>query len=159
MKNLLAIGVIAGLTSCITIDQTDHSDDVNLASGSQTMELGTFSISLAVADLSASRTFYEQLGFTVIGGEAAQNWLILQNGDATIGLFHGMFEKNIMTFNPGWSRTGDHPDEYTDIREIQQRIKQQGLTLTSEADESTTGPASLMLVDPDGNTILIDQHR
>ncbi len=159
MKNIIALGVIAGLTSCITLDQTDHSDDVNLTSRSQTMELGTFSISLAVEDLSASRTFYEQLGFTVIGGEAPQNWLILRNGDATIGLFHGMFEENIMTFNPGWSRTGDHPDEFTDIREIQQRIKKQGLTLTSEADESTTGPASLTLLDPDGNAILIDQHR
>ena len=159
MKNLFVIGVIAAFTSCTSIDQTDQSNDVNLASATQTMELGTFSISLAVADLSASRIFYEQLGFTAVGGEASRDWLILQNGDATIGLFQGMFEKNIMTFNPGWSRAGDHPDEFTDIREIQQRIKKQGLTLMSETDGSTTGPASLMLLDPDGNTILIDQHR
>ena len=159
MKKLLAVGVVAAFTSCITIAQTDQSNDVHLTSRSQTMELGAFSISLAVADLAASRKFYEQLGFTAIGGEADQNWLILQNGDATIGLFQGMFEGNIMTFNPGWSGTGDHPDEFTDVREIQQRLKTQGVTLTSEADESTTGPASLMLLDPDGNTILIDQHR
>jgi catechol 2,3-dioxygenase-like lactoylglutathione lyase family enzyme len=123
------------------------------------MDLGTFSISLAVQDLSASRAFYEKLGFTMILGEPDENWLILRNGDGTIGLFQGMFEQNIMTFNPGWSRDGDHPDAYTDIRELQKQLKASGLTLASEADESTTGPASLMVVDPDGNTILIDQHR
>ena len=159
MKKLFAIGVVAAFAPCITIAQTDLSNDVHVTSGSQTMELGAFSISLAVKDLSASRTFYEQLGFTAIGGEAEQNWLILKNGDATIGLFQGMFEKNIMTFNPGWSGTGNHPDEFTDVREIQQRLKKLGITLTSEAEESTTGPASLTLLDPDGNAILIDQHR
>ncbi len=123
------------------------------------MDLGTFSISLAVKDLSASRAFYEKLGFTMILGEPAENWLILRNGDGTIGLFQGMFEENIMTFNPGWSRDGDHPDAFTDIRELQKQLRASGLTLVSEADESTTGPASLMVVDPDGNTILIDQHR
>ena len=123
------------------------------------MDLGTFSISLAVKDLDASRAFYEKLGFNVILGEADENWLILRNGDGTIGLFQGMFEQNIMTFNPGWSRDGDHPDAFTDIRELQKQLKGSGLTLASEADESTTGPASVMVVDPDGNTILIDQHR
>ncbi len=111
------------------------------------MHLGHFSISLAVKDLAASRTFYETLGFEVTGGQAEQNWLILQNGDSTIGLFQGMFESNVLTFNPGW-----------DAREIQRRLKDNGLALTAEADESTTGPASLMLIDPDGNQVLIDQH-
>ncbi len=123
------------------------------------MDLGNFSISLAVKDLSASRVFYEKLGFASVGGEPAQNWLILRNGDATIGLFQGMFEQNLMTFNPGWARDGDHPEAFTDIRDLQKQIKAKGLTLLSEADESTTGPASMMVVDPDGNTILIDQHR
>ena len=123
------------------------------------MDLGNFSISLAVKDLSASRAFYEKLGFAMIGGEPAQNWLILRNGDATIGLFQGMFEQNIMTFNPGWSRDGDHPETFTDVRDLQKQLKSNGLTLTSEADESTTGPASFTVADPDGNTILIDQHR
>ena len=114
------------------------------------MDLGNFSVNLAVKDLSASRVFYEKLGFTIIGGEPAQNWLILRNGDATIGLFQGMFEQNIMTFNPGWSRDGDHPETFTDIRVLQKQLKAAGLTLMSEADESTTGPASMMVVDPMG---------
>ena len=123
------------------------------------MDLGNFSISLAVKDLGESRVFYEKLGFTQIGGEPAQNWLILRNGDATIGLFQGMFEENLMTFNPGWSRDGDHPEEFTDVRDVQKQLKSDGITLTTEADESTTGPASIVVVDPDGNMILIDQHR
>jgi len=122
------------------------------------MHLGHFSISLAVKDLSASRAFYEKLGFQVIGGQAEQNWLILQNGDTTIGLFQGMFENNLMTFNPGWNARGERLDEFTDVRDIQREVKKQGLTPTTEADESTTGPASLVLIDPDGNTVLIDQH-
>ena len=123
------------------------------------MDLGNFSISLAVKDLSASRAFYETLGFTALGGEPDQNWLILRNGDATIGLFQGMFEDNIMTFNPGWSRDGDHPETFTDIRDLQKQLKASGITLTTEVDESTTGPASVTLGDPDGNVILLDQHR
>ena len=123
-----------------------------------TMELGSFSISLAVKDLSASRAFYEKLGFAKVGGEAKNNWLILRNGDTTVGLFQGMFEDNILTFNPGWTKNGETLEEFTDVREIQRRLKEQGLELKTEADESTTGPASLMLVDPDGNVILIDQH-
>lgn len=122
------------------------------------MDLGAFSISLAVKDLAASRTFYEQLGFEVTGGDEAQNWLILRNGDTTVGLFHGMFEQNIMTFNPGWTNGATPLDTFTDVREIQGRLKERGLELQSEADESTSGPASLMLIDPDGNPILIDQH-
>ena len=122
------------------------------------MEMGSFSVSLAVKDLELSRAFYEKLGFVEFGGEASQNWLILRNGNSTIGLFQGMFDKNIMTFNPGWSQDAKPLDEFTDIRQIQQRLKASGLELTSEVAESTSGPGSLMLMDPDNNLILLDQH-
>jgi lactoylglutathione lyase len=122
------------------------------------MELGAFSISLAVKDLEASRAFYEKFGFTVTGGDASQNWLILKNGRTVIGLFHGMFEKNILTFNPGWDQDARRLETFTDVRELQRRLKADGVTLTTEADEASTGPASLMAVDPDGNPILVDQH-
>ncbi len=123
------------------------------------MQLGHFSISLTVKDIAASRAFYEKLGFRVTGGEQEQSWLILQNDDkSTIGLFHGMFERNILTFNPGWDAGAQRLEEFTDVREIQRHLKEQGLAPTTEADESTTGPASLTLVDPDGNPVLIDQH-
>ncbi len=122
------------------------------------MYLGHFSISLAVKDLAASRTFYEKLGFEVTGGEGEQNWLILQNGTSTVGLFQGMFERNILTFNPGWDARAQRLEEFTDVRDIQRHLKEHGLILTTEADESSTGPASLTLVDPDGNPVLIDQH-
>ena len=122
------------------------------------MELGAFSVSLAVKDIQASKSFYEKLGFTVFGGDAAQNWLILKNGDHVVGLFQGMFEKNILTFNPGWNQDARKLDTFTDVRELQRHLKAQGVALMAEADEKTTGPASLMLTDPDGNTILIDQH-
>jgi catechol 2,3-dioxygenase-like lactoylglutathione lyase family enzyme len=122
------------------------------------MELGAFSISLAVKDLEASRKFYEKLGFTIFGGNAAQNWLILKNGDHVIGLFQGMFDKNIMTFNPGWDQNAKKLPTFTDVRELQRQLKAQGVQLVSEADESTTGPASFIAVDPDGNPILVDQH-
>lgn len=122
------------------------------------MRLGNFSVSLAVKDLEASRAFYEKLGFRKVGGDPAQNWLILQSGTTTIGLFHGMFPKNMLTFNPGWDHACATLPEFDDVREIQRRLKSQGLTLTTSADESTSGPASLTLMDPDGNPILIDQH-
>ena len=122
------------------------------------MELGAFSISLAVEDLEASRTFYEKFGFEVVGGNASENWLILRNGDHTIGLFHGMFDKNILTFNPGWDREGQPVDSFTDVRDLQRRLKAHGVQLMSEADESGSGPASFIAVDPDGNPILLDQH-
>jgi lactoylglutathione lyase len=122
------------------------------------MELGAFSISLAVEDLGASKSFYEKFGFEVVGGDAAQNWLILRNGDHTIGLFQGMFEKNMLTFNPGWDKKGAAVDTFTDVRELQRQVKAEGVALVSEADEGTTGPASFMAVDPDGNPILVDQH-
>lgn len=122
------------------------------------MEIGAFSVSLAVQDIEASRLFYEKLGFTVFAGDQSQNWLILKNGDHVIGLFQGMFENNILTFNPGWTQDAQPRGEFTDVRELQRQLKAQGITMLSEADESTTGPASFMLVDPDGNTILFDQH-
>ena len=129
------------------------------AESTNTMDLGNFSVSLAVKDIAASLAFYEKLGFTKIGGEAAQKWLILRNGHATIGLFEGMFEQNIMTFNPGWSREGENLEEFTDVRDLQKQLKAAGVKLTTEADESTTGPASMVVMDPDGNMILFDQHR
>jgi catechol 2,3-dioxygenase-like lactoylglutathione lyase family enzyme len=122
------------------------------------MQLGAFSISLSVKDLEASKSFYEKLGFDVFGGDAEQNWLIMKNGDTIIGLFHGMFEGNILTFNPGWDQDGDQLESFTDVRDLQRELKAQGLEIETEADESTTGPASFSLVDPDGNPILIDQH-
>ena len=122
------------------------------------MELGVFSISLAVQDIEASRSFYEKFGFTAFGGDASQNWLILKNGDHVIGLFKGMFEKNILTFNPGWDSNAQKLDSFTDVREIQRQLKAQGVQFVSEADESTTGPAHFIAVDPDGNSILVDQH-
>jgi catechol 2,3-dioxygenase-like lactoylglutathione lyase family enzyme len=120
--------------------------------------LGAFSVSLAVKDLKASQAFYEKLGFKSVMGEPTQNWLILRNGTITLGLFQGMFDRNTFTFNPGWSAECERLPAFTDVREIQKDLKAKGLALDSEADESTTGPASLMLTDPDGNPILIDQH-
>ncbi len=122
------------------------------------MELGAFSISLAVKDIEASRAFYEKFGFKVFGGDASQNWLILKNGDHAIGLFQGMFEKNTITFNPGWDSNASNLDTFTDVRDLQRQLKALGVQLTTEADETTTGPASFVAVDPDGNPILVDQH-
>jgi catechol 2,3-dioxygenase-like lactoylglutathione lyase family enzyme len=122
------------------------------------LELGTFSISLTVKDIEASRAFYQKLGFKEFGGDISQNWLILKNGDHVIGLFQGMFDKNIMTFNPGWDSNAQELETYTDVRELQRLLKARGVSLESEADESTTGPASFIVVDPDGNPILVDQH-
>lgn len=122
------------------------------------MELGTFSISLAVKDLQASRTFYEKLGFTSFAGDPSQHWLILKNGDHAIGLFQGMFERNIMTFNPGWDSNARPLADFTDVRELQRRLKANGMEFMSEADESTAGLASFIVIDPDGNPIFVDQH-
>ena len=122
------------------------------------MELGVFSVSLAVKDIHASKAFYEKLGFQAFHGDITQNWLIMKNGDHVIGLFQGMFEKNIMTFNPGWDSDAQPLESFTDVRELQRQLKAQGVELVSEADESTTGPASFMVMDPDGNPVLFDQH-
>ena len=122
------------------------------------MQLGAFSVSLAVKDIEASKVFYEKFGFKVAGGDQSQNWLILRNAGHTVGLFQGMFDQNILTFNPGWDAEAQPLDSFTDIRDIQRQLKERGIQLVSEADEKTTGPASLVAIDPDGNTILIDQH-
>jgi len=122
------------------------------------MELGAFSISLAVKDIKASQAYYEKLGFKVFAGDISQNWLILKNGEHAIGLFQGMFEKNTLTFNPGWDSNAQKLDTFTDVRELQNQLKARGVVFMSEADESTTGPASFMVLDPDGNPILVDQH-
>jgi lactoylglutathione lyase len=122
------------------------------------MELGAFSISLAVKDLQRSRQFYEQLGFTQFAGDPAHNWVILKNGHRVIGLFQGMFDKNILTFNPGWDQNAQALPAFTDIRDLQRQLRASGMQFMSEADESSTGPASFIVADPDGNTILFDQH-
>lgn len=122
------------------------------------MRLGAFSISLTVKDMAASQAFYEKLGFTASGGCAEQNWTILKNGETVIGLFQGMFDKNMLTFNPGWNQQAEAVDSFTDVRELQKQLKADGVTIVNEADESTTGPASFVVIDPDGNPILIDQH-
>ncbi len=122
------------------------------------MELGAFSISLTVKDIAASKAFYEKFGFEVFGGDISQNWLIMKNGDTVIGFFQGMFDKNMLTFNPGWDSNAQKLKSFTDVRELQHQLKEQGVEFTSEADENTTGPASFMAVDPDGNPILVDQH-
>jgi catechol 2,3-dioxygenase-like lactoylglutathione lyase family enzyme len=122
------------------------------------MKLGAFSISLSVKDLQASKAFYEKLGFTVFAGDVAKNYLIMKNSNSLIGLFQGMFEQNILTFNPGWDENAQTLESFEDVRVIQRKLKDSSVELASEADENTTGPASLVVVDPDGNTILIDQH-
>ncbi|CAI3803795.1 VOC family protein [Pseudarthrobacter sp. MM222] len=122
------------------------------------MQLGAFSISLAVKDIAASAAFYENLGFSSFGGDPNQNWLILKNGETVIGLFQGMFEKNMLTFNPGWNQNAEAVDAFTDIRELQRELKAKGMEFLSEADEGTTGPASFIVLDPDGNPVLVDQH-
>lgn len=122
------------------------------------MELGAFSISLAVSDLEASKVFYEKFGFEVVGGDQSQNWLIVRNGNCTIGLFHGMFDKNILTFNPGWDAQGNPIGSFVNVRALQMDLKERGVRFESQADESTTGPASFVVLDPDGNPILVDQH-
>ena len=122
------------------------------------MKLGAFSVSLAVKDIAASRAFYEKLGFAAVGGEQSQNWLILRNGETTIGLFQGMFEKNCLTFNPGWNSQGETLEGFDDVREIQRQLKAGGVALNEEVDGASTGPAHITMVDPDGNPVLIDQH-
>jgi catechol 2,3-dioxygenase-like lactoylglutathione lyase family enzyme len=122
------------------------------------MDLGAFSISLAVKDLAASREFYEKFGFEVFAGDAAQNWLILKNRSHVIGLFQGMFEKNILTFNPGWDQNAQKLASFTDVRDLQRALKAKGVEFLQQADEGTTGPASFIALDPDGNPILVDQH-
>jgi catechol 2,3-dioxygenase-like lactoylglutathione lyase family enzyme len=151
------VGVfVTGAAAGLCLGPRSRADD--RPKKEETMELGAFSVSLAVKDLKASRAFYEKLGFKSVMGEPEKNWLILRNGTTTIGLFQGMFEKNIMTFNPGWSGEAKPLEKFQDIREIQRMLKSRGLKLATEADEASKGPASLSLTDPDGNSILLDQH-
>ena len=153
MKLILAAGLLAGLSFFA-------QDDAQPATtpDEPTMELGNFSVSLAVKDLKASRAFYEKLGFRTKHDMSEHNYVILQNDTATIGLFQGMFEDNILTFNPGWDRDAEPLESFTDVRELQKRVKAAGITPVTEADEDSTGVASFVVVDPDGNAILIDQH-
>ncbi len=123
------------------------------------MKLGAFSISLSIKNIKASKEFYEKLGFSVFAGDMENGYLIMKNGNALIGLFQGMFEGNILTFNPGWDENAKNTEDFEDVREIQKRLKKENITFTTEADEQTSGPASFMVTDPDGNVILIDQHR
>jgi len=122
------------------------------------MKLGALSISLSVKDIHVFKKFYETLGFTVFAGEIEKNYLIMKNGNALVGLFQGMFENNILTFNPGWDENANKLDSFNDVREIQQHLKDNGLKFEQEADTTTSGPASIVLIDPDGNPVLIDQH-
>ncbi|WP_404452566.1 VOC family protein [Virgibacillus necropolis] len=123
------------------------------------MNLGAFSVSLNVKDINVSKSFYENLGFEFLGGDITQNWLIMKNGDCIIGLFQGMFEKNILTFNPGMNQEAENLDSFTDVRELQKHLKEKGIKILSEADETNEGPAHFTIEDPDGNPILVDQHR
>ena len=123
------------------------------------MKLGAFSVSLTVKDIAASKTFYENLGFQALGGDISQNWLILKNENCIIGLFQEMFEKNILTFNPGWNENAENLESFTDVRELQKQLKGKGVKFLAEADESGEGPAHFTIEDPDGNQILVDQHR
>ena len=157
MMRYVAAGLILIGVSTISVQsQSTSKPDPANTKGKQ-MQLGNFSISLAVKDIAKSRAFYEKLGFKVCGGDQKKNWLILQNETANIGLFQGMFDKNMLTFNPGWDRNKATLKSFDDIRDIQKSLKEQGIELKMAADESSTGPASLMLSDPDGNPILIDQ--
>jgi len=147
----LLLCVVVGVVS-INNTKPDPTD------GENQMKLGNFSVSLVVKDIAASRAFYEKLGFRVVNGNQEQNWLVLQNETTKIGIFKGMFDKNMMTFNPGWDSNAQPLVDFQDVREIQKTLKDRGITFTATADESTTGPAYCMLTDPDGNPILIDQH-
>jgi catechol 2,3-dioxygenase-like lactoylglutathione lyase family enzyme len=152
----IVAGLLCGLVGAVTAQTTRPGSAP--VKGDVDMSLGNFSVSLAVKDLAASRAFYEKLGLRVVFGSPAQSYLILQNDTATIGLFQGMFEKNILTFNPGWDRSAAALPKFQDVREIQRTLEARGLKLGTRADESSTGPASLTLFDPDGNQILLDQH-
>jgi len=155
--------LIAGLAAAFVFGLSfrtihDRNTDQNIAQPAP-LKLGAFSVSLNVKDLKASKQFYEALGFTSFGGDVAQNYLIMKNGNALVGIFQGFFEGNILTFNPGWDENAKNFDPFDDVRVIQNQLKSQQITLINEADETTTGPAYIMLKDPDGNMILVDQHR
>jgi predicted enzyme related to lactoylglutathione lyase len=148
LAGAVALSAIAGATATRSIQAKEK----------KTMELGNFSVSLTVKDIKASKAFYEKLDFKQVSGNLEQNWIVLKNGTTKIGLFQGMFERNMMTFNPGWTPDKETLKDFQDVRELQRVLKERGLKMSPEADESTTGPASFMIVDPDGNPILFDQH-
>ncbi|HVK97721.1 MAG TPA: VOC family protein [Flavisolibacter sp.] len=163
-KTALAIGAItfARLTSFASSNTTSPNKSKynmeDLHNANDNLKLGAFSVSLNVKDLNASKQFYASLGFKVFGGDMKKNYLIMKNGNALIGLFYGMFDKTILTFNPGWDENATKLESFDDVRDIQKKLKSKGITLLTEADEKTSGPASIMVMDPDGNQILIDQH-
>ena len=163
MKNiiihLIALLVLTGCSQLGTDKNLNTLNNNQESIKNKNMKLGAFSVSLSVKDLSKSKSFYEQLGFEVLGGAMNKNYLIMKNENSLIGLFQGMFEGNILTFNPGWDENAKNIENFDDVRKIQQHLKSQGINLESEADENTTGPANFMVKDPDGNVILIDQHR
>ena len=155
--SLAAGAIVVGcLTACSPMQTTDPAP--RRSSGAPAMRLGNFSISLAVKDIAASRAFYEKLGFKMVSGDQSKNWVVLQNENARIGLFQGMFPRNMLTFNPGWDGNKNTLPDFEDVRDLQKAFKARGLTPDPAADENTTGPAYLMLADPDGNPILFDQH-
>ena len=153
MNTLKYLLVLALVAAAAAVGATVASNASHSA-----MKLGAFSVSLSVKDIAASRAFYEKLGFSQVMGDPAQHWLILRNGETTIGLFQGMFPRNTLTFNPGWTSQNQPLLEFQDVRDLQRQLKAQGVKLDTEADEKTKGPASIMLTDPDGNPILFDQH-
>lgn len=155
MNALIPIILVCGL---VAATQTTPRPQREQAMKDEPMQLGNFSVSLAVRDIKVSKAFYEKLDFKQVAGKLEQNWVVLQNGTTKIGLFQGMFEKNSLTFNPGWDHERKTPKDFQDVRELQRILKQRGIKLQTEADESTDGPASFVLLDPDGNPILVDQH-
>lgn len=160
MKTLTFTSMLAGALASIAIIATAGTTAAPSAPPSEkkTMDLGNFSVSLNVKDIKASKAFYEKLDFKVVAGKLEQNWIVLQSGNARIGLFQGMFDKNIMTFNPGWNKDKESLKDFQDVRELQRTLKARGLTIAPEADEKTEGPAYFKVTDPDGNTLLFDQH-
>ncbi len=160
MQRIIAVILALGLAVMVPFEPawSWEKTATNEAKRSNKMELGAFSLSLSVKDIAASRAFYEKLGFNEVGGDQSQNWLILRNGATTIGLFQDMFPNNSLTFNPGWDKDGQTQENFMDIREIQNRLKSEGIALQTETDEAATGPSNITLIDPDGNPILIDQH-
>jgi catechol 2,3-dioxygenase-like lactoylglutathione lyase family enzyme len=159
MKKLLLLILVVLASFSFDFYSSPESKTTTKHQNNTPMKLGAFSVSLNVKDINASKKFYESLGFTVLGGDLKMNYLIMKNGNALIGLFQGMFEGNILTFNPGWDENSNSVNPFDDVRKIQQHLKTSGIKLTSEADGATSGPASITLADPDGNLILIDQHR
>lgn len=154
----LLLALLGALPACGALEDPVHEPDPLFPPIRSKLPLGTFSVSLSVQDLAASRAFYEKLGFEAVGGAPEQGWQILRNGTTTLGLFQGMFEGNLLTFNPGWSIDGRHPEDFPDVRELQARLEAEGVALARRAEPDGDGPASIVATDPDGNVVLIDQH-